>query len=199
MVAERKKSVQKKNAIMDAAMQIFLEKGYTGTSTNEICQKANINKPSLYNFFKNKRNLFFACHNRSMNNQLLPYLKNASLIRDHEDRLKFMIREFTRIMCTSPELKVLIHETMSMTDDYFWKIRNVWKQHFILLKETITNLRNMGIVETTLTPSRAALYILGMITWITFWYDYGRNMEEIEVMAESSLEFVLKGLSYKGG
>jgi len=199
MVAERKKSVQKKNAIMDAAMQIFLEKGYTGTSTNEICQKANINKPSLYNFFKNKRNLFFACHNRSMNNQLLPYLKNASLIRDHEDRLKFMIREFTRIMCTSPELKVLIHETMSMTDDYFWKIRNVWKQHFILLKETITNLRNMGIVETTLTPSRAALYILGMITWITFWYDYGRNIEEIEVMAESSLEFVLKGLSYKGG
>jgi len=196
MVAERKKSLQKKEAILDAAMQLFFEKGYSATSTNDICCKAQINKSSLYNFFTNKRNLFFSCHIRSIDSQLLPYLEKASSIKDPEERLGFMIREFTRIICQSPELKVLIHETLSITDAYFWKIRNVWKKHFEFLKETISELRDIGVIKTSMTPSRAALFLLGMITWITFWFDYGRTTE-IEDIAESSLEFALRGLSYR--
>ncbi|MFH0845729.1 MAG: TetR/AcrR family transcriptional regulator [Pseudomonadota bacterium] len=196
MLPEREKSRQKKDAILDAAMQLFLEKGYTATSTNDVCRKANINKPSLYNFFKNKRNLFFACHMRTINFQLLPYLEKVSSIKDPEERFVFMIRQFTGIICESPELKVLIHETMSMKDDYFWKIRTVWKQHFKLLKETISELQEMGLMGTPLSPSRAALFLLGMMTWITFWFDYGRT-NEIDDIVESSVEFALWGLSYK--
>ncbi|MBN2058909.1 MAG: TetR/AcrR family transcriptional regulator, partial [Deltaproteobacteria bacterium] len=196
MVAERGKSAQKKDAILDAAIQLFLEKGYNATSTNDVCSKAKINKPSLYNFFKNKRNLFFACHMRSIDTQLLPYLEKASSIKEPEERLGFMIREFTRMICKSPELKVLIHETMSMKDDYFWKIRSVWKKHFWLLRETISELRDMGLIKTTLSPSRAALFLLGMMTWITFWFDYGRT-HDIDNIAESAMDFALRGLSYK--
>ncbi|MBN1849595.1 MAG: TetR/AcrR family transcriptional regulator [Deltaproteobacteria bacterium] len=196
MAAERKKSIQKKEAILDAAMQLFLEKGYNATSTNDVCRKAYINKPSLYNFFENKRNLFFACHIKSINSQLLPYLERASSVSDPEERLVFMVREFTRMICESPELKVLIHETMSMTDDYFWEIRSIWKKHFELLKSTISELRDKGLIKTSLSPSRAALFLIGMITWITFWFDYTRA-DEIDAIAGSAVEFVFKGLSYK--
>ena len=193
---EREKSTKKKNAILDVAMQLFLEKGYSATSTNEVCRRAHIKKPSLYNFFRNKRNLFFSCHMRTINSQLLPYLEKASSIGDPEDRLRFMVLEFTRIICESPELRVLIHETLSISDAYFLKIKEVWKRHFLLLKETISELRDLGKIETSLKPSRAALFILGMMTWITFWFNYGKTTETEDVV-ESSLEFALRGLSYK--
>ena len=195
MVAEREKSKQKKEAILDAAMQLFLEKGYNATSTNEVCRKANISKPSLYNFYKNKRNLFFSCHMRTINNLLMPYIEKAASMRDPEERFVFIIREFTRMICEYPELRVLIHETMSITDNYFFEIRSEWKRHFELLKNTISELRDNGLISIGFSPSRAALFLFGMITWITFWFDYGRP-GEIDAIAESAVDFARKGLSY---
>lgn len=192
----REKSAQKKEAILDIAVRLFLEKGYSGTSTSDVCRTAGISKPSLYHFFKSKRHLFFSCHMRSINQQLKPFLEKASTITDPEKRLRFMVRDFTRTICRNPELKVLIHETMTINDQYFKKIRDVWKGHYLLLKTTIAALQQNGSISMDLKPSRAALFLLGMMTWITFWFDYGK-IQEADDVAESALGFALKGLSYK--
>lgn len=196
MGAEKKKTMLKRDAILDVATQLFLEKGYAATSTNDICYAAHINKPSLYYFFESKRHLFFSCHMRSIDAYLGPYLDQATSITDPLERLHFIIREFTKMICRYPELKVLIHETMSMKDEYFEKIRSIWKRHYLLLKDTILELRSKGLIETDILPSRATLFLLGMMTWMTFWFDPNRQ-EEIDSMAESALRFALKGLSGK--
>ena len=105
---------------------------------------------------------------RSIQEVLRPYIKRASAIKDPNERLAFMIREFTRMICLNPELKVLIHETMSMRDKYFDEIRKEWKRHYLLLRETIGTLQSSRKSSLNLEPSRAALLLLGMITWITF-------------------------------
>ena len=197
MGAEKKKTVLKKEAILDVATRLFLEKGYDATSTNDICNAAHINKPSLYYFFESKRHLFFSCHMRSIQTYLGPYLDQATSIPDPWERLHFIIREFTKMICRYPELKVLIHETMSIKDEYFTKIRTIWKRHYLLLKETISELRTKKVIETDISPSRATLFLLGMMTWMTFWFDPNRK-EEIDDMAESALRFALQGLSGKG-
>jgi len=195
-VAGREKSAKKRDTILDAATLLFLEKGYSDTSTNDVCRAAGISKPSLYHFFKSKRNLFFSCHMRSINRHLKPFLDQASAIADSDMRLKFMIPEFTKIICKNPELKVMIHETMSIKDQYFKKIRSVWKEHYLLLKATIAELQDKGLISRALKPSRAALFLLGMMTWITFWFDYGKTQEADDV-AETALRFAFNGLSYK--
>ncbi|MBN2122971.1 MAG: hypothetical protein JW821_01640, partial [Deltaproteobacteria bacterium] len=53
------------------------------------------------------------------------------------------------------------------------------------------------VIETDISPSRATLFLLGMMTWMTFWFDPNRE-EEIDDMAESALRFALQGLSGKG-
>jgi hypothetical protein len=133
---------------------------------------------------------------RSIDQHLKPFLDQASAIADPDKRIRFMMREFTRIICKNPELKVLIHETMTIKDQYFKKIRDVWKEHYLLLKGTIAELQEKDLIAIDLTPSRAALFLLGMMTWITFWFDYGKTQEADDV-AETALQFALNGLSYK--
>jgi AcrR family transcriptional regulator len=193
----RKKSSQKKEAILDVAIRLFLEKGYSDTSTSDVCRTAGISKPSLYHFFESKRHLFFCCHMRSIDQLLKPFLERASAIADPEKRIRFMIREFTKIICMNSELKVLIHETMSIKDGYFKRIRDAWKEHFLLLKSTIAELQEKEIVTIDLTSSRAALFLLGMMTWVTFWFDFGRTLEADNV-ADTALVFALNGLSHQG-
>lgn len=188
----KKKGLQKDD-ILDIAMKLFLQKGYSATSTSDICAAADISKPTLYYYFHNKRHLFFSCHMKSIEKVLIPYIEKAGAIKDPKERLAYMIREFTRMICLNPDLKVLIHETMSMRDKYFEEIRKVWKRHYLLLRDTIEELQSSKKSSSSLDPSRAALLLLGMITWITFWFDYRRH-EDVDDIAESTRNLFFYGL-----
>lgn len=47
-----------KEAIRNAAAGLFAEKGFTATTTREICERAGITKPVLYYHFGNKQQLY---------------------------------------------------------------------------------------------------------------------------------------------
>jgi len=175
-------------------MELFLEKGYSATSTNDICAAAKINKPTLYYYFESKRHLFFEAHNKHIQEVLKPYLARIASIADPWERLTFIIREFTKIVCRYPELRVLTHESMSIKDDYFELIREEWKKHYLLLCDTIVQLQSSNTIPPDLKPSWVALLILGMITWITFWFDYDRT-EYTDDIAETALRMILFGLT----
>ena len=59
MKAEKlSRSDQKKKSIIDAAIRLFLEKGYGDTSTDEIARAAEVSKRTVYNHFEDKETLF---------------------------------------------------------------------------------------------------------------------------------------------
>ena len=130
---------------------------------------------------------------RSIQEVLRPYIEKASPIKDPKERLAFMIRDFTRMICLNPELKVLIHETMSIRDKYFDEIRKEWKRRYLLLRDTIEGLQSSKKSSSLLEPSRSALLLLGMTTWITFWFDYSQQ-DEVDIIAESAVDLVFCGL-----
>ena len=50
-----------KEKVLDAATQVFWEKGYRGTSINDLVEATGLNKHSMYKDFGNKDALFLAC------------------------------------------------------------------------------------------------------------------------------------------
>lgn len=52
------RSERKRRAILSAAREAFLEKGFTETSVDEIAQRAGASKRTLYNHFPSKKSLF---------------------------------------------------------------------------------------------------------------------------------------------
>jgi AcrR family transcriptional regulator len=49
----------KKDRILEAAAQVFAQKGYAGASVADIALKAKIGKGTVYEYFKSKEDLFF--------------------------------------------------------------------------------------------------------------------------------------------
>ncbi len=66
VVASRKEreKVQRKEAILDAAMRVFERKGYQATSMGEIAKEAEFSKGTLYLYFDSKFGLFAELSNR---------------------------------------------------------------------------------------------------------------------------------------
>ncbi len=191
----RKDSRRRKEEILRAVLQLFLKKGYTATSTNDICSAAKLTKPTLYYYFGSKRNLLFSLHESHLNRHLTPYLEKAGAIDDPEERFYFMIRSYTKMICAQPELKFLIHETLGFKDKYFLQVKKAWKNHYLLLRKTIEQLQSDGRVDAAVKSSWAALFLIGMMTWMTFWFDFRRS-EQIDDIAESAVRFASGALKY---
>jgi len=174
---------KKKVDIMQKAMKLFRTKGFDGTSTNDICWAAKLTKPSLYYYCTSKNHLLFSVHMHVIDNILHPYLAEAELIRDPLNRLHVMTREYAKLIISHPELRFLLHESLNVKDKYHMEIRKEWRRLHDLFRATISDLQSAGKVAKDLEPSWASLLLLGMITWITFWFDY-KNKEHIDEIVQ---------------
>ena len=182
-----------RKVIFKVAMQLFLEKGYSATTTYDICAAAKITKPTLYYYAKSKRHLFYLLHMEAIDKILKPHMEKSSSISDPSERLIFMIRDLTEIVCLHPELRCLINETQSIRDQYFKGVRQMWKKHYLLLRETISQLMSDKKIRTTSKPSTVALLILGMIAWIPFWLHYNRK-GRIHEISEAAIDLIFQNV-----
>ena len=86
--------------IMNAAMILFMEKGYTNTTTQDIVDKVNISRGLLYYHFKNKEDILY-CLVEQYSDRLL---KDISIIAYDEDKTAIeKIRSFMDVTIISSE------------------------------------------------------------------------------------------------
>lgn len=71
---EREKEEMRKR-IMDAAFEMFLKEGYTGTSLRLIAKKIEYSPATIYLYYKDKDALFFDIQTRCFDNLIAKYKK----------------------------------------------------------------------------------------------------------------------------
>jgi AcrR family transcriptional regulator len=166
---------KRKEEILRKTLQLFLSKGYESTTTNDICRASKMTKPTLYYYFPSKKDVLHAAHQQAIENIVRPYMDKSNAIKDPLERLYNMLVDYTLIVCSHPELRFLLHETLNIKDEESRKIRKEWKRHYLLFRDTIAELQASGRIRREIKSSGAALMLLGMVTWITYWFDYRRK------------------------
>lgn len=70
-LTERKQleKAKQREDILDDAEKLFFSRGYDGVSMDEITNEVELNKATLYLYFKDKESLFFAVINRGIKMQ----------------------------------------------------------------------------------------------------------------------------------
>lgn len=63
----QKRSIEKKNKILEAGFELFCKKGYHGTNTIEIAKRANVSTGALYSYFRDKRDIYISAFEQYLN------------------------------------------------------------------------------------------------------------------------------------
>ena len=90
MAAGRKKAFDE-NIALQAAMDLFWQKGYAGASLSELTQRMGINKPSMYSTFGNKEQLFIKATRLYIENRANAHLK---LLLEPNEPLKIRLKNY---------------------------------------------------------------------------------------------------------
>src|SRR6202007_962577 len=77
-------AAERRQDVLDAAMVEFAERGYEGTSTEDIARRAGISQPYLFRLFGTKKELFVATVSRCFRETLELFQRAAEGKRGEE-------------------------------------------------------------------------------------------------------------------
>src|SRR5438445_3265288 len=111
----RKSKDERREEILDAAMEVFAEQGYQGASTEEIARRAGISQPYVFRLFGTKKDLFIAAANRICD-RVGAIFAGAASSGGGGTKLERMGSAFTTLLSNRVELLMLL-QTFAGTAD----------------------------------------------------------------------------------
>lgn len=105
MTSGRKKLFDE-NTALNAAMDVFWQKGYVGASLADLTKRMGINKPSMYSAFGNKEALFVKATQCYIDTKMKPLI--ALLFEENvtlEKRLKNHMMSIVSMQCDTSDAK----------------------------------------------------------------------------------------------
>jgi AcrR family transcriptional regulator len=93
MTTSRMSAAERRDAVLDAALVEFAERGYAGTSTEDIARRAGISQPYLFRLFGTKKELYIASVTRCFRETLELFQRAAEGLRG-EDALHAIGRAY---------------------------------------------------------------------------------------------------------
>jgi len=77
-------AADRRDTVLDAALVEFAERGYAGTSTEDIARRAGISQPYLFRLFGTKKDLYVASVTRCFRETLELFQRSAEGLRGEE-------------------------------------------------------------------------------------------------------------------
>ena len=179
--------------ILEAAAQVFRQKGFHGASMANIAEAVNLQKASLYHHVSSKQEILFELLERALELLLERISPIASLDLPADVRLHLMIREYLQILAENTDLSaVLLFEHRSLEGRQHArhipnrdKFENLWRE---VIREGVRS-RQFVCDDIPLTV-RA---ILGILNWTITWYRPNGSLT-IHQIADHYSNLLLNGL-----
>ncbi|MFD1067825.1 TetR/AcrR family transcriptional regulator [Oceanobacillus locisalsi] len=206
MTNKEPKLTKKQIAILEAATDLFAEKGYAGTSTSEIANKAEVAEGTIFKHFKSKKGLLLAVVSPMMVKWIAPMIKkdlNKVLDQEFEyiqDFIRAMIenrKEF--IQNNLPMLKILVQEIPFHPDLKEKFIEYVGNDVFDKLREIVTYYQEKGQLADIKTDAIIRTVASSILSYIVARYVFlpEINWDEEEVETERIIQILEKGIIQK--
>jgi TetR/AcrR family transcriptional regulator, cholesterol catabolism regulator len=185
--------------ILDAAARIFHEKGYEGTSIQDVADAVGILKGSLYYYIDSKEDLLFGIidevHRTSLQQlERWQQIDGNALVKLRAFITGHVIANANNLM----KMGVFFHDFRSLSPERreaIVKERDIYDQ---FLRNLIIEGQKEGVIDASADPKLAGMAILGMMNWIyQWWRDDGPN--SAEDVANEFADLVLSGLSVRKG
>ena len=160
----------RRTEIMDAAMILFMEKGYTNTTTQDIVDKVNISRGLLYYHFKNKEDILY-CLVERYSERLLKDI--YSIVYDEDKSAIEKIRSFIDITIISSQNitaeDTVLQKTVELKENQYM-IDNL--SHKLVEKLTVyfEKIINQGIEEKNFSvkyPTETAEFLMTAYVFVS--------------------------------
>jgi AcrR family transcriptional regulator len=180
------------DTILDVAVRVFRERGYEGSSLEQIARAAGITKASIYYHVRSKEELLARGVGRALDALFAvvdePEAKRGAAV----ERLRYLVRRTIEITVERlPEVALLIRVRGNTRVER--RVLERRREFDRIVSETMVEAQREGGLRADIDPRLATRLLFGMLNSMTEWY---RPQGELgaEGIAEAVNRIAFEGL-----
>lgn len=195
---KRRDGLLRRAQIMDVALKLFAEKGYHGTSVDEIIRASNIVKGTFYLHFESKYNLLETIIDSNLE-VLYESLKllDISMPKPIEEIKQFYI-DTCRMLLQDEKLrlfvKVFFKDAFSLEQELVNRINDFFDQIINMSTQYISKAQQEGRVKKHLDPKIISYNIVGSVKEVIYHLIVLGEQINIDTVITTMLDTFLNGM-----
>lgn len=170
----------KRNAVLQAAAQLFNERGFHATSLDDIAARLNVSKPTLYYYVKNKDEILLQCVGKGLTMTLDGIEASRRAGGKAIDQLRACMEVYARIVTMDFGMCLIRVGDEQVPPESRKELRRLKSA----IDQAFRRLVAAGVEEGSVAPcdpKMTAFVIAGALSWIGRWYQPGGEYAPEEV------------------
>jgi TetR/AcrR family fatty acid metabolism transcriptional regulator len=168
----KKRLIDKRSIILDAALKTFVRRGYPETRVSEIAAEAKVAEGTLYNYFQSKEDLLLALFDEKWGGIIDDIRKKISRLDDPNKKLKVMFSVVVRLFRKDRHLAEIFLVDVKQSSIFMKNYPVNRVVEFIdLIEEILEEGKRKGIYRKDLDTQVAKMIIFGaaqgiLLSWV---------------------------------
>jgi TetR/AcrR family fatty acid metabolism transcriptional regulator len=189
------KKILRRESIIQAAIEVFSKKGFQAAGISEIAQRAGVADGTIYQYFKNKEDLFFSIPVEKTNEFRSKVELHLNGISGALNKLRKFVWYFLYFFKTNPEYGRLLLLEMRVSKSFVrTKTYDFLKQSVSSVLEIITKGQKEGVIRKDVDTYLLRHLVLGILEhMVTRWLLKGGKYDLLQHHQEVS-RLLIEGL-----
>ncbi len=168
--SRRRDPATKRDAVLQTAAQLFIDKSFGRTSMNDVAERLHITKPALYHYFQNKEQILVECYR--LGTTLIGDTLNeiAAHCGTGLEKVEAFIYSYAKVMTVNFGRCVMRLDEGDLSEEGRMEVRRYKRK----IDRRLRGFIQEGIDDGSIAPCDvkiAAFAIAGALNWICHWYE----------------------------
>lgn len=191
----RRPRAEREAEILEAARQVFAEKGYGAAAMTEIAARSGVVEGTVYSYFDSKRALLIAVMQAFYAELIADTERGLRAVRGTENRLRFVIRHHLETFTADMGLcRVIIREARPDLVLYDEAILDLNRRYTGLALSVIEEGIEAGSLRREIIPSVIRDLIYGGIEHAVWRYVFSDGELDIDTLTDQLADAILGGI-----
>ena len=184
--------------VIDAAVDLFAERGYDGTSVSQVIDRAGLTKGGFYHHFASKEELLWGVYGDLIERQLAAMDEILARGLPPPQTLRLLIVDLVESTAASarPAL-VFWRELGHLGDERTSAYRAARRRYHDTVRKLVRQGQASGAFAKVASPDVITFTIFGVINELPIWFRPSGRKKAVQIGTELA-DFVLRGLSTEG-
>jgi AcrR family transcriptional regulator len=177
---------------LDAALAVFWQKGFEGTSFSDLCEATGVARPGLYSAFGNKEELFRKVLDR-YENLYLGFIREAVEQPTAKAVIEGVIRGTAKLLTLKPESTgcLGVNGAVACSDEcesVRVELASRRTKSEIALRDRLKRAKSDGDLQSDVSPDDLARYVMTVTQGMSVQAKAGATRKQLERVGQLALQ-----------
>lgn len=157
--------------VLDAAIRVFAEKGYSSASLQDIADEVGLLKGSLYHYIESKDDVLFEILEGSHKQALEIMRETDALNLEPVERLRYYVRSLTAWYLSHRErASIYFTEWRYLTGEHRDTVQAQRREFLSYFRQILGEAQRRNLTRADLNVNIASLYVLSAVNTVPLWF-----------------------------